>query len=129
MEQKQKPPRNHTERGIIDYLADHGYISHSEDGGLWFNKLFFDSVNEQIDLRFIEQECNKTYRYLERMGADVYKCCRFISSVDEQHIELFNKLLEAINKTHAYKRDMILGGVAGVLVLSLIWIAALWLMR
>lgn len=113
MEAKSNPPRNHTEQGVIDILYEFGYIETTDDGGTWFTKAGSEYILErQLDLKDILTECNKTYRYLENMGKDVYTLCRIYKGIDPVYI--LSVISDALNKKSTDKRKLVYGAIYGV---------------
>lgn len=120
MEKRKDPPSNHTERGVIDFLREFGYIETTPENGTWFTKGWTENLSNQVDLRFIEQKCDKVYDYLRFMGNEVYRVCRKTEE-DAPH-EIFKAFTEALSKKWRYRRGLFLGFVAGFLTAILIWL-------
>lgn len=123
MEPKSNPPCNHTEQGVIDILHEFGYVETTEDGGTWFTKAGSEYILErQLDLKDILTECNKTYRYLENMGKDVYTLCRTYESIDL--VQILSVISDALIKKKTCKRGAlygaILGAAATILLISIL---------
>lgn len=112
MEAKSNPPRNHTEQGVIDILHEFGYIETTDDGGTWFTKAGSEYILErQLCLKDVLTECNKTYRYLENMGKDVYTLCRNYEGIDP--VKILSVISDALNKK-TDKRELLCGAFFGV---------------
>lgn len=105
--------RYHTEQGVIDILREFGYLETAEDGSVWFTKVGREYILEQqLDLKDIFTECNKTYRYLENMGKDIYTVCRSYENIDP--VPILNVISDSLNKNRTFKRGMLYGAITGV---------------
>lgn len=113
MNQKQKSLRHHTEQGVIDILHEFGYIETTDDGATWFTKAGSEYIlDRQLDLKDILTECTKTYKYLERMGKDVYEVCRSHENGDA--VQILNAVSDALHKKKTYRRGILLGIICGI---------------
>ena len=116
---KKTHPRNHTEQGVIDILHEFGYIETTDDGATWFTKAGGGYIlDRQLDLKDILTECNKIYRYLDRMGGDVYEVCRNHESVVTTQI--LNAVSDAPSNSKTYKRGVFMGFIIGIAMTALL---------
>lgn len=122
MDQKETSTYKHSEKELIEFLREQGYIETTEENGTWLTKGWSYKFLNQIDLRFIEQECKTTNKMIGNMGKDVWKICRWIE--EELPVKFFSALADTVKAKLQYQKGLAIGFFIGFVLASIILIIA-----